>query len=392
MRYFQFLSFLFLMVFSLTQVASADAKKIKIGFSMDTLKEERWQKDRDMFVKRAKELGAEVLVQAANGNDNLQLSQAENLLTQGVDVLVVAPHNGMTAGSIVTAAHKMGKKVISYDRLIQNSDVDLYLSFDNYEIGRLQAQYLLDRAKKGNYVLIGGAPTDNNAKLYRDGQLSALKAPVAAGDVKIVADPWAREWLATEALKDTENALTKTNNDIQAIVASNDGLAGGVVSALKQQNLEGKVLVSGMDAELAACQRVVEGSQSMTVYKPIKALATKAAELAFDLAQGKSVETTSKLNNGKIDVPSILLKPIVVDKDNMKATVIADHYHSELEVYKNVSLTTNNFMIQKDLLVMRSISKEFPGVKALKDVSLNLKRGRNFSPLWRERSRKSTLL
>jgi D-xylose transport system substrate-binding protein len=337
MRYFQFLSVLFLVVFSLNQVASADAKKIKIGFSMDTLKEERWQKDRDMFVKRAKELGAEVLVQAANGNDNLQLSQAENLLTQGVDVLVVAPHNGMTAGSIVTAAHKMGKKVISYDRLIQNSDVDLYLSFDNFEIGRLQAQYLLDRVKKGNYVLIGGAPTDNNAKLYRDGQLSALKAPVASGDVKIVADPWAREWLATEALKDTENALTKTNNDIQAIVASNDGLAGGVISALKQQSLEGKVLVSGMDAELAACQRVVEGSQAMTVYKPIKALASKAAELAFDLAQGKNVETTSKLNNGKIDVPSILLKPIVVDKDNMKATVVADHYHSELEVYKNVA-------------------------------------------------------
>src|SRR5580698_8359730 len=161
MQFFN-LSFSFLMVFSLLQTASADgAKKIKIGFSMDTLKEERWQKDRDMFVKRAKELGAEVLVQAANGNDNLQLSQAENLLTQGVDVLVVAPHNGMTAASIVTAAHKMGKKVVSYDRLIENADVDLYLSFDNFEIGRLQAQYLLDRVKKGNFLLIGGAPKDH---------------------------------------------------------------------------------------------------------------------------------------------------------------------------------------------------------------------------------------
>lgn len=245
------LSFLFVLGFVVGQLAFADThKSIKIGFSMDTLKEERWQKDRDMFVKRAKELGAEVLVQAANGNDNLQLSQSENLLTQGVDVLVVAPHNGMTSRSIVAAAHKMGKKVISYDRLIENADVDLYLSFDNFEIGRLQAKYVLDRVSKGNYVLIGGAPTDHNAKLYRDGQLSALKASVTSGDIKIVADPWAREWLATEALKDTENALTKTNNNIQAIIASNDGLAGGVISALKQQNLQGKVLVSGMDAEL----------------------------------------------------------------------------------------------------------------------------------------------
>src|SRR5450755_4141970 len=162
---------------------------------MDTLKEERWQKDRDMFVKRAKELGADVLVQAANGNDTLQLSQAENLLTQGVDILVVVPHNGVAAKSIVEAAHKMGKKVISYDRLIENADVDLYMSFDNKEVGRLAGQYALDHAGKGNYMLIGGAPTDHNAKLFREGQMEALKPAVAKGDVKIVADPWAKDWL-----------------------------------------------------------------------------------------------------------------------------------------------------------------------------------------------------
>lgn len=323
--------------FTPAPAARADGShKVRIGFSMDTLKEERWQKDRDLFVKRAQELGAEVLVQAANGNDNLQLSQAENLLTQGVDVLVVAPHNGVTASSIVTAAHKLGKKVICYDRLIQNSDADLYLSFNNVEVGKLQAQYLLDRVK-GNYMLIGGAPTDYNAKLYRDGQEEALKPFVANGQVKIVADPWAKEWMASEALKLTENTLTRTNNNIQAIVASNDGEAGGVISALKQQNLAGKVLVSGQDAELAACQRIVEGSQTMTVYKPIKVLATKAAEAAVLLAQGKPVETTGTVNNGKKDVPSILLKPIAVDKNNMDSTVIADHFHSESEVYKNVA-------------------------------------------------------
>jgi D-xylose transport system substrate-binding protein len=328
---------LFILVVLFALPLTAQAKKIKIGFSMDTLKEERWKADRDLFKKYAEDAGAEVLVQAANGNDTLQLSQAENLLTQGVDVLVVVPHNGVAAGAIVRAAHKMGKKVICYDRLIEDSDVDLYLSFDNVEVGRMQAQYPLDHGFKGNYVLIGGAPTDHNAKLLREGQMLALKPAVARGDVKIVADPWAKEWMASEALKQTENALTKTNNDVKAVIASNDGIAGGVISALKQQNLQRKVFVGGMDAELAACQRIAEGDQTMTIYKPVNQLAQKAAMAAIAMAQGKQVETTTKVNNGKTDVPAILLKPIAVDKDNLEQTVIADHFHTEAQVYKNVA-------------------------------------------------------
>jgi D-xylose transport system substrate-binding protein len=181
--------------------ATAAEKKVRIGLSMATLKEERWQHDRDAFVARAKELGAEVVVQSANSNDALQISQAENLLTQGVDVLVVIPQNGVSAAKIVEAAHKAGKKVLAYDRLINNSDVDLYVSFDNFEIGRMQAKYLLDHAPKGNYVLLGGAPTDNNAHLYHDGQMDVLKPAIARGDVKIVAELWAKDWQPSEAMK-----------------------------------------------------------------------------------------------------------------------------------------------------------------------------------------------
>lgn len=321
---------------------SAGAKKIRIGFSMDTLKEERWQRDRDLFVKRAKELGAEVLVQAANGNDALQNSQAENLLTQGVDILVVAPHNGVVAASIVDAAHKAGKKVISYDRLIRNSDVDLYLSFDNVEVGRMQAEYLLAHAPKGNYMLIGGAPTDNNAKMFREGQMLGLKAAIDSKAIKIVSDQWARDWQASEALKETENTLSRFKNDLVAVVASNDGTAGGAISALRQQKLAGKVLVSGQDAELAACQRIVEGTQAMTVYKPIALLATRAAEAAVSLAKGeKLADATQLVDNGKKQVPAILLKPIKVDKSNMMETVIKDGYQTKEAVYKNVSATKN---------------------------------------------------
>jgi D-xylose transport system substrate-binding protein len=315
----------------------AGGKRIKIGFSMDTLKEERWQRDRDLVVAKGKELGAEVLVQAANGNDALQNSQAENLLTQGVDVLLVAPHNGKTAAIIVESAHKAGVPVIAYDRIINDSDLDLYISFDNVRVGELQADYIVKRAPKGAYVLIGGAPTDYNAVLFRKGQMNIIQPLVDKGDIKIVSDQWAKDWQAVEALKIMENALTRSGNKVDAVVASNDGVGGGAIQALAEQRLAGKVPVSGQDAELAACQRIVAGTQSMTVYKPIKLLATKAAEVAVMLAKKQPVtDPTKPVNNGKKDVPSILLEPIQVDKDNMVKTVIADGYQKMEDVYKDV--------------------------------------------------------
>jgi D-xylose transport system substrate-binding protein len=314
---------------------SPGGNRPKIGLSLDTLKEERWQHDRDLFVARAKELGIEVLVQASNSNDALQNNQAENLLTQGVRVLVVVPHNGKSAATIVESAHKAGVPVIAYDRLINDSDLDLYISFDNVKVGELQASYLVDRKPKGNYVLIGGAPTDNNAKLFRQGQMNVLKPYIDRGDIKVVGDQWANDWLPVEALKIMENALTRNNNQVDAVVVSNDGTAGGAIQALAEQNLAGKVLVSGQDADLAGCQRIVAGTQSMTVYKPILKLANLAAEVAVKMAKGQPLtEKTTTVNNGKKDVPSILIPPVQVDKTNLDSTVIADGYQKKEEVYK----------------------------------------------------------
>ena len=310
--------------------------RIRIGLSMDTLKEERWQHDRDLFVERAKELGADVLVQSADGDDKVQTQQAENLLTQGVNVLVVIPHNGEIAASIVEASHRQNVPVVSYDRLIRNSEPDLYISFDNEKVGELQARYLIERAPRGNYVLIGGAPTDNNATLFRKGQMNILKPAIDRGDIKVVADQWARDWLASEALRHTENALTQSNNNVVAVVVSNDGTAGGAIQALEEQKLGGKVLVSGQDADLAALQRIIAGTQSMTVYKPVAQLARRAAEAAVALARHEKVESTSAINNGKVDVPSVLLDPIVVDKNNIVDTVIKDGYQKLEDVYRNV--------------------------------------------------------
>lgn len=308
-------------------------KKPKIGLLMETLKEERWQHDRDFFVAKAKELGADVEVAACNNDDNLQIAQAENMLLKGVDILIVVPHNGEICATIVTKAHQRGVRVIAYDRLIKNSDLDLYISFDNERVGQMQAAYLVKRAPAGNYILIGGAKTDNNAILFRKGQMDILQPYIDSGKIKIVTDQWAADWQASEAMKHVENALTKTT-DIQAIVASNDGTAGGCIQALSEKDLTGKVLVSGQDADLAACQRVVNGTQTMTIYKPIKPLAETAAEAALQIINNDVVEkAVHVIPNGKVDVPSILIDPVSVDKDNMMETVIADGYHTREEVY-----------------------------------------------------------
>jgi len=317
--------------------ASGGKKQITIGLSMDTLKEERWQYDRDHFVKRAEELGAKVLVQSANNSATLQNSQAENLLTQGVDVLVVIPNNAKTAATIVESAHKSNVPVIAYDRLILDSDVDLYVSFDPKRVGELQAEYLVSKQPKGNYVLIGGAPTDNNAILVREGQMQVLKPLIDKGDINIVADQWATDWQPVEALKIMENALTRNHNNVDAVLVSNDGTAGGAIQALSEQKLSGKVVVSGQDADLAGCQRIVTGLQTMTIYKPIAKLARKGAEVAILLAQKKALtDPTRPMANGKKDVPSILLDPISVDKDNLLTTVVADGYQKLEEIYKDV--------------------------------------------------------
>src|SRR4030081_2274935 len=173
---------------------------VRIGFSMDTLKEERWQRDKALVEARCKEVGAECEIQVANGDDAVQTKQCDNLLTKGVDVLIVAPHNGQIAASIVEAAHRQNVPVISYDRLIRNSDVDLYVAHQVVKIGQMQAQYALDHAPKGNYVLIGGSQTDNNAILLVEGQMSVLQPAVDRGDIKIVTKQFAREGLGGEAL------------------------------------------------------------------------------------------------------------------------------------------------------------------------------------------------
>ncbi|WP_429205320.1 D-xylose ABC transporter substrate-binding protein [Massilia sp. UYP11] len=299
----------------------ADAKNPRIGFSIDDLRLERWTRDRDYFIGAAEKLGARVYVQSADASEQRQIAQIENLISRGVDVLVIVPYNATVLNNAIREAKKAKIKVLSYDRLILNADIDAYISFDNKAVGELQAQSIVAIKPKGNYYLLGGAPTDNNAKILREGQMKVLQPLIDKGDIKVVGRQWVKDWSPSEAMSIVENALTANGNKIDAVVASNDATAGGAIQALAAQKLAGKVPVSGQDADLAAVRRVIAGTQAMTVYKPLKTIAASAATLAVQLVRNERPAYNAQLDNGYKQVSTVLLKPVLLTRSNVDLLV-----------------------------------------------------------------------
>jgi D-xylose transport system substrate-binding protein len=311
--------------------ALADAKNPKIGFSIDDLRIERWARDRDYFTAAAGQLGAKVFVQSADASEQKQISQIENLISRGVDVLVIVPYNATVLNNAIREAKKANIKVVSYDRLALNADIDAYISFDNKAVGEMQAKAVVQAKPKGNYYLLGGAPTDNNAKMLREGQMAVLQPLIDKGDIKVVGKQWVKDWSPSEAMSIVENALTANNNKIDAIVASNDATAGGAIQALASQKLSGKVPVSGQDADLAAVRRVIAGSQQMTVYKPLKLIATEAAKLAVQLVRNEKPAYNAQYDNGFKKVNTMLLKPTPLTKENIDI-LVKDGFYTQAQL------------------------------------------------------------
>jgi D-xylose transport system substrate-binding protein len=305
---------------------------------MATVKEERWQRDRDAFRKHCEAMNVDCELTFAENRADKQLSDVEQLLTKGINVLVIAPQEATQAAEMVKKAKAAGVPVISYDRLINSDQIDLYVSHQVPVIGRKIAEYALQNAPQGNYAMVYGASTDNNAVIMRKEQEAVLKPAIDAGKIKIVAEQHIIDWKPEEAQKFAENQLTQNQNKIDAFVVSNDGMAGGVIAALSPKGLTGKILVTGQDAEKAALQRIAEGTQSMTVYKPIIPLANAAVEAAIRLAKKESLTGTTMFMNDvlKKEIPAMLLEVTIVDKNNLMSTVIKDGYASFEEVYKNV--------------------------------------------------------
>jgi D-xylose transport system substrate-binding protein len=318
-----------------TQVTKAG----KIALLLPETKTTRYETaDKPDFEAKIKELcpACEIIYSNANQDATTQLSQAEAALTNGAQVLVLDPVDSSAAATIADKAKAQNVPVIAYDRLILNSDgVNYYISFDNMEVGKLQAQSLVDSlTKKGiqkpTIVMINGSPTDNNAGLFKQGAHSVFDPLVKAGKLTIAKEFDTPDWSPDQAQTEMQQALTALGNKVDGVYAANDGTASGAIAAMKTAGLKPLPPVTGQDAELAGIQRILSGEQFMTVYKAIQPEANAAAELAFDLFSDTKVPADmtggKTVNNGKIEVPSVLLTPVAVTKDNIKDTVVKDKF------------------------------------------------------------------
>jgi D-xylose transport system substrate-binding protein len=311
----------------------------KIALLLPETKTTRYEaQDRPLFVAKVKQLcpDCEIIYSNADQKADLQQNQADAALTNGATVMVLDPVDSASAASIVTKAKSQNVPVISYDRLLTNSDIDYYISFDNVQVGKLQGESLVSKLKEdgkssGTIVMINGAPTDNNAKLFKQGAHSVIDN----SGFKVGKEYDTPDWSPDKAQNEMEQAITALGQSgFQGVYAANDGTAGGAIAAMKGAGIDPSTRpVTGQDAELAAVQRILDGQQYMTVYKAIKPEAEQAAELAVNLVNGDRAAADAlakqKVNNGQKDVPSIILTPIAVTKANAKETIgkmISDNF------------------------------------------------------------------
>jgi D-xylose transport system substrate-binding protein len=332
------------LVFSIfSSVFAKDNKKITIGLSFAEFEVERWSREKDRITELANKQGADVVYQVANNDAALQNSQIENMVAQGVDVIIIVAVDGAAAGTAVDAAAKKGVPCIAYDRLIKSPNLAAYITFDNVEVGRQEALGVLDVVNKGRFVLLGGSPTDNNAHLVRRGQMEVLDPLIKKGQIKIVGDQFVDGWSQEKAVSIMENILVANHNQVDAVVASNDSTGLGALEALAAQHLDGKVPISGQDATLPACKSIVEGKFTVTVYKDINLLSPMAVDIALKLAKkqplGLEKRSLADLTGDKRargNIPCAFLPVVRVTKDNIYNVIIKSGFQPYDDVYRNV--------------------------------------------------------
>ncbi len=318
-----------------TASAGKEEHKIQIGLTVDSFVIERWIRDRDVFVATARELGADVNVQDAGADAEEQISQIEYFISKQVDVIVVIARDCGVLSDVVQKAQNAGIPVISYDRMINNANTDFYISFDNRKVGEIMAQALINAIPQGGDIfMIQGSSSDNNVKMLKEGFDDTLEDT----NLNVVYEANCDGWTAELAVGYVEEALEKYPH-VKGIMCGNDDIASQVVQVLAENQLAGNVVVIGQDGDLAACQRIVEGTQYMTAFKSIEDLAREAAKYAVEIGSGREASelegVTEKVNDGTYDIPSKVLDPIAVTRENIDEVIIDGGFHRRDEVYLN---------------------------------------------------------
>lgn len=307
-----------------------------IGFSQDSLVLERWKRDIQAFEGASRDLGARFLLRVADQDATVQEAQVRELVQAGIDVLVIVANDADRLSSVIREVRSRGIPVISYDRLVRRAGVDLYISFDNEKVGSLMTQAVLSQVPRGGYLIINGARNDNNAIMINNGIHSVLKPYLTSGQVRVVHEIWPQAWDNNEVRVSLEQLLPRIG-EIQGILAGDDMLAEEAIRFFSENGKTGLVQVAAQDADLAACQRIAEGTQLATLYKPVERLALKAAGFAVMLANQEPLQTDGTIDDGAGPVPYVRLEPILVTKANLEATVIKDGFHSAEDVYQNLA-------------------------------------------------------
>ena len=300
--------------------------KVKIGVSIPTLREERWAIDYRGFVEAAEKLGVDVVIQVADNSASRQHSQVENMLTQGVNVLIIAPHDAVAGKQLVQIANKEKIPVIAYDRPITDGGADLYICVGQFLIGKAMGQHIWDNVSKGNLVFLKGDASDDTIYPMSDGTMSVIKSRLDSKDYNIVMEQFVVDWDPANALRLMEQALTANRNDIQGVIAQNDGIAGAAIQALAAQGLAGRVPVTGQDAEVDAVKRIIAGTQGMTISYNNLAMAAAAMEAAVKIAKKQDPGAAEKDTDG---TPMISFPPAIIDKSNYQALLIDTGLMSE---------------------------------------------------------------
>ena len=335
--------------------APSGGEKVKIGLSFSDFATERWKNEADLMTKLLNDKGYDVIVQEANHDVKMQNDQIDNMVSQGVKGLIVIAEDGDAAVTAVDKAADAGVTVIAYDRLIKTPKIAAYLSFNNVDVGRAEAEGVMTalgipgstewtKDNPAKIVLSGGSPTDNNAILVRQGQMEIIQPYLDEGIITVVADQWVDNWDAATAEKMMENILTAQQNKVDGVIASNDGTALGELQAMKAQGLAGKVPISGQDATADGCNSIVKGEQTVSVYKDIRLLSPMAVDMLDNLLNGKPVEglkefTMAELTNDDTKTGSVqaLFLPVVqVTKDNVYDLIVKSGFQSYDDVYRDI--------------------------------------------------------